>query len=224
MTSVALIPLRGGSKGIKDKNIKVLFGKPLCAWVLEAASMAKYVDSVYVSTDSDKIADVVRSLGLGVKIVDRPPELATDTASTESVVTHFMQEIPFDNLLTIQATSPLLQPQEIDTAFSEFSSNQFDSMISVNRLKQFLWNEDGTPNNYDPKARPRRQDFDGAIVENGAFYISKRTTILKYGSRIGGKVGFFEMSEAGRFEIDEMVDFEIAEILLRKRVSGHLQM
>jgi CMP-N-acetylneuraminic acid synthetase len=224
MTTVALVPLRGGSKGIKDKNIKPLFGKPLCYWVLEAASCAAEVDEVYVSTDSQKIANVVESLGLGVQVIERPDSLATDSATTEAVVEHFLSVLSPKVLITIQATSPLLQSSDIDAAMSQFRKNDLDSLISINRLKQFLWNENGTPLNYDPRNRPRRQDFAGAIVENGAFYISKRTTILKHGSRIGGKVGFFELSEAGRLEIDDMVDFRIADLLLRYRSAGNRQL
>jgi N-acylneuraminate cytidylyltransferase len=223
MTTVALVPLRGGSKGIKDKNIKLLFGKPLCSWVLEAASRAAEVDEVYVSTDSQKIASVVESLGLGVQVIERPDFLATDSATTEAVVAHFLSVVSPKVLITIQATSPLLQANDIDAAVLQFRKNDLDSLISINRLKQFLWNENGTPLNYDPTNRPRRQDFAGAIVENGAFYISKRSTIERSGSRIGGKVGFFEMSEEGRVEIDEAIDFEVAEVLLRARAICELE-
>ena len=87
------------------------------------------------------------------------------------------------------------------------------------RLKQFLWNEDGTPLNYDPLIRPRRQDFSGQIVENGAFYISTRKQIEKTLCRVGGKVGFYEMTETESVEIDELLDFKCAALYLNSEIS-----
>ena len=101
---VALIPLRGGSKSIPRKNIKIIAGKPLCAWVLEAAHDVAEIDDVYVSTDDYEIISVVHSLNLGTKIIKRPAEFATDEASTESVMNHFSECVDFDILITIQAT------------------------------------------------------------------------------------------------------------------------
>ena len=96
MNKVALIPLRGGSKSIPKKNIKLLAGKPLAAWTLEAGVRASHIDALYVSTDSYEIADVVEGLGLGVQVIMRPAEFATDEASTEAVMLHFMSEVQFD--------------------------------------------------------------------------------------------------------------------------------
>ena len=220
MHCVALIPLRGGSKGIQNKNIKTLYGRPLCAWTLQAAHEVSTIDEVYVSTDSDQIADVVLALDLGVKVLKRPDELATDKASTDSVALHFADNVSFDRLVTIQATSPLLTAEHLRQALAKFESQELDSLLSTNRLKQFLWNEDGSPMNYDPLNRPRRQDFNGAIVENGAFYISKRSIIESTSCRIGGRVGFFDMPDETKIEIDDPMDFQIAEMMLAAREHG----
>jgi CMP-N-acetylneuraminic acid synthetase len=218
MKNVALIPLRGGSKGILKKNIRLLNGKPLCAWVLEAAVSATFVDEVYVSTECEEIKETVNSLNLGIKVLKRPSELAADESSTESVIKHFYDNVSFDRLIMIQATSPLLKSSHLDEAIRQFDLNNLESLISVRLLKQFLWNEDGTPTNYDPQMRPRRQNFRGQIVENGAFYITTNSQFSKTFCRVGPKVGFYEMSDTESIEIDELIDFECASVFLKFQV------
>ena len=217
MNTIVLIPLRGGSKSIPKKNIKPIAGKPLSAWTLEAAVGSAQIDAVYVSTDSDEIADVVQGLGLGVKVISRPAEFATDSASTESVMLHFMRDLEFDVLVTIQATSPLLAAHDLDEAMTQFRDQQLDSMLSAVRTKRFFWNDDASPINYDPLHRPRRQDFPGTLMENGAFYITKREVLECYQCRLGGKIGIYEMDESTAVEIDEPEDWERVERLLLQR-------
>ena len=214
---VALIPLRGGSKSILKKNIKFICGKPLCAWVLEAAVNSELIDSVYVSTDSKEIADVVVGLNMGIKIIERPSNLSTDKATTESVILHAMEIIPFDKVVTIQATSPLLETLDIDRALIDFEKLKYDSMLSAVRMKRFFWTENGLPINYNPISRPMRQDFKGTFMENGAFYITKRSVLKNLKCRIGGVVGIFEMDEKTAVEIDEPDDWTIVERLLKEK-------
>ena len=214
---VALIPLRGGSKSILKKNIKFICGRPLCAWVLEAAVNSELIDSVYVSTDSKEIADVVVGLNMGIKIIERPSNLSTDKATTESVILHAMEIIPFDKVVTIQATSPLLETLDIDRALIDFEKLKYDSMLSAVRMKRFFWTENGLPINYNPISRPMRQDFKGTFMENGAFYITKRSVLKNLKCRIGGVVGIFEMDEKTAVEIDEPDDWTIVERLLKEK-------
>ena len=217
MKIVALLPLRGGSKSILKKNIKSIAGKPLSAWTLAAAAGSTQVSAVYVSTDSDEIADVVHGLGLGVKVISRPDEFATDGATTESVMLHFMREVDFDVLITIQATSPLLTAHDLDQAITQFQKQRLDSMLSAVRTKRFFWNDNASPINYDPLHRPRRQDFHGTLMENGAFYITKREILQRHQCRLGGRIGVYEMDESTAVEIDEPDDWEHVEQLLLKR-------
>jgi CMP-N-acetylneuraminic acid synthetase len=216
---VALIPLRGGSKSILKKNIKFICGRPLCAWVLDAAVNSELIDSVYVSTDSKEIADVVINLNMGIKIIDRPSNLSTDKATTESVMLHAMKIIPFDSIVTIQATSPLLESAHIDNALVDFETLKYDSMLSAVRVKRFFWTKDGLPINYNPISRPMRQDFEGTFMENGAFYITKRSVLKNLECRVGGVVGIFEMDEKTAVEIDEPNDWTIVENLLEERIQ-----
>ena len=217
MITLALFPLRGGSKSIPKKNIKPLAGKPLAAWGLEAAVRARQIDAVYVSTDSDEIAEVVQGLGIGVQVIHRPVEYATDEASTESVMLHFLREVTCDLLVTIQATSPLLAAQDLDRAVAQLHQQRLDSMLSAVRTKRFFWNDDATPINYDPLLRPRRQDFPGTLMENGAFYMTRRDILQRYQCRLGGKVGIYEMDESTALEIDEPEDWERVERQLLER-------
>lgn len=218
---IALIPLRGGSKSIPKKNIKEIAGKPLCAWVLEAATGCEFIKEVYVSTDSSEIEAVVLGLNLGIKILRRPAEYATDSASTESVMLHALRELVFDKLVTIQATSPLLEAGHLEIALQQFEAQQLDSMLSAVRTKRFFWTDDATPINYDPQNRPRRQDFTGTLMENGAFYITRRAILEAYQCRLGGKIGIYEMPEQAALEIDEPHDWSSVAHLLKTRTREH---
>lgn len=222
--TIALVPLRGGSKGIPKKNIKAIAGRPLCAWVLRAASEARRIDAVYVSTDSDEIKEVVAGLGLDIQILDRPADLATDEATTESVMMHFLENVRDCRLLiTIQATSPLLQAQQLDEALANFDSNEYDSMLSVVRTGRFFWTEDATPLNYDPQRRQRRQDFRGTFMENGAFYITKASLLAQRKCRLGGHIGLYEMPEETGIEIDTSEDWDAVARLLQQKYEGGLK-
>jgi N-acylneuraminate cytidylyltransferase len=211
---IALVPLRGGSKSIPGKNIKLLAGKPLCAWSLEAAHEAGIFDRIVVSTDSEEIANVVDSFGLPVEVIMRPAELATDTASTESVMLHIAERIEFETLVTIQATSPLVRSEDFVKARSQFQRNSLDSLLTGVRVKHFYWSKEGLPLNYDPLHRPRRQDFAGSLMENGAFYFTRREILMTTGCRLGGKIGVYEMDEDTAVEIDEPSDWQVVERLL----------
>lgn len=218
--TVALVPLRGGSKSIPQKNIKPLGGKPLCCWVLEAATACENIDAVYVSTDCSLIRQTVLDMGLGVQVIQRPEELATDEASTESVMLHFMEQMTCERLVTIQATSPLLTAQHLTDALIRFDTEELDSMLSAVRNRRFFWRDDATPINYDPQFRPRRQEFVGTLMENGAFYITRNETLQQTRCRLGGKIGVFEMPEETAVEIDEPADWESLSRLLSQTAQS----
>ncbi|MDR1741512.1 MAG: acylneuraminate cytidylyltransferase family protein [Synergistaceae bacterium] len=214
----ALIPLRGGSKSIPLKNIRPIAGMPLCFWALRAAVESSLFDGIYVSTDCAAIAETVTGFALsGVEVVDRPPELASDTSPTEDVMLHLMSHRPFDTLFTLQATSPLTTPDDLRGAYEMFVSGKYDSMLTAVNVKRFFWNRSGQPINYDCFARPRRQDFAGSLMENGAFYITARHVLERCKNRLGGKIGIYEMPCDTAVEIDEERDWEIVERLLLAR-------
>lgn len=216
---VAFIPARGGSKSIPLKNIKPIAGKPLIHWTIEAALKTNCIEKVYVSTDSEKIKTCVEQLkDHRVEVISRSQETATDSASSESALLEFCKNYNFDHVFFIQATSPLLTANDLSGAWKKYYDKKFDSIVSVVKQRRFIWEEGShqiaTPKNYNPLKRPRRQEFDGFFVENGAFYLSTRKNIINSKCRISGKIGLHEMSEETYFEIDEPRDWIIAEKLL----------
>lgn len=226
--NVAFIPVRGGSKSIPLKNIKPICGKPLVYWTVKAACECKYIDKVYIATDSDKIRETVEEFKKGFKatlfnkalVIDRSAESASDTASTESAMLEFAKNYEFDNIVLIQATSPLLQSEDLNKGFEMFNEEGTDSVLSTVRQKRFNWQIDEkgyvNPTNYDVFNRPRRQEFDGYLVENGAFYICSKEDLLRTKNRVSGNMKAVEMSEDTFFEIDEPSDWLIIEALMKK--------
>lgn len=220
MKTVAFIPVRGGSKSIPLKNIKEINGKPLVYWTVKAASECPDIDEVYVATDSDVITTIVNGFGMDkVQVIGRSAESASDTASTESAMLEFGEKYEFDNIVLIQATSPLLQSLDLEHGFELFFEKDTDSVLSVVRQKRFLWEEKDDfvePINYDYLNRPRRQEFDGFLVENGAFYITTKALLQASRCRISGRIKAVEMKEATYFEIDELSDWIIIEKLMEQ--------
>jgi YrbI family 3-deoxy-D-manno-octulosonate 8-phosphate phosphatase len=225
MKTVALIPVRGGSKSIPGKNIKSLGGRPLLHWTLEAAVGCPAIDAVYVSSDSPAIRESAIQFGHSkVFALDRAPETATDTASTESVMLDFAAERDFERIVLIQATSPLTTSDDLSGAIKHLDSTGADSLLTVTHEHRFLWGDqgDGTAiaKNYDPVKRPRRQDWSGELVENGAFYVCSREGLLRTHSRLHGKVAYWTMSGKTAVEIDTPEDWEILEALMQRRGSS----
>ena len=220
--NVAFIPVRGGSKSIPLKNIKEINGKPLVYWTVRAACDCKYIDTVYVATDSEAIKNVVESFGFSkVKVIGRSEESSSDTASTESAMLEFADSYKFENIVLVQATSPLLTGEDLDRGFEVFFQPETDSVLSAVKQKRFQWSikADGnaTATNYDVFARPRRQDYEGYFVENGAFYITRRLDLIKHKNRISGNIKIVEMNEDTFFEIDEPSDWIVIEALMKKK-------
>lgn len=217
--NIAFIPARCGSKSIKFKNIKSFCGKPLIFWNLKALSNSKLIDEIVVATDCSKIEDIVLSFSFkNVLVYRRDKKNATDIASTESVLLEYLNKNKLDkknNILIVQATSPLTESKDFTNAIIQFQNNKSDSMLTCVRKKHFVWNNNG-PINYDFKNRPRRQDFDGILVENGAFYINSIENILKYGNRLSGVISIFEMEGYKYIELDEEDDWLIAEKFMYK--------
>ena len=220
--TLAFIPVRGGSKSIPLKNIKPFCGKPLVYWNVAALQNASSIDKIIVATDSPIIKETVSSFGFDKVIVyDRKAENACDTASTESVMLEYIEAAKLSNadvFMLVQATSPLTETSHFEEGMQLYNKGNFDSIISCVRNKRFFWNDDGTSKNYDYRARPRRQEFDGMFMENGAFYINTVANIKKDKNRLSGKIGIYEMPEYTATEIDEPDDWVILENLMQRHV------
>ncbi len=218
MRWIALMPLRGGSKSIPHKNIRRLAGRPLFAWSLEQALLSECFDELFVASDAEEIRRCVTAeFGDRVNVIDRAPDNCTDQASTESVMLEFRERVPVDVLCLIQATSPLTRAADFRLAKEKFLSGKLDSLLTAAEFRRFLWSRAGAPLNYDPAKRPRRQEFDGALVENGAFYFTRDGILKQHHNRLGGRIGIHIMAPDTLAEIDEPEDWIVVEQLLRHR-------
>lgn len=217
--NIALIPARCGSKSIKFKNIKDLCGKPLIYWNLIELEKSSIIDKIYVATDCEEIKKVVESFNLSkVKIYLRTEESATDTASSEFILLEFLKQNNFnkeDYIFLVQATAPLTVSSDFTNAFNQLKQERNDSLLTCVREKVFIW-EDGKAINYDYNERPRRQDFDGLLVETGAFYINTVNNIIKNQNRLSGNISIYEMASYQNIDIDEEDDWLIATKLMNK--------
>lgn len=231
-TFVALIAARGGSKGIKLKNIRPLAGQPLISWTIQAAKGSRLVDSVFVITDHKQIASVASQQE--VEVISEPAKLATDHVQQEPVWMFGLKELQrsgrqFDYAVILQPTSPLRDAQDVDKAIKKLVDSGSNSLLSVTQSKKFIWDASGKPINYDFKKRPLRQQMtekDQQYAENGAIYIIATSQLLKTGARLGGKIAYHIMPEERSIDIDTEEDLRLAGLVLRgvapspKRVAG----
>ena len=222
MSTVAIIPGRGGSKGITDKNLQPVGGIPLIARAIHSALASPAIDEVYVSTDSDRIAEAARSAGAGV--INRPDDISGDTASSESAILHAITELPHaETVVFIQATSPFIDPVDLTKACELVTSGEFDMAFSGVEDHGFRWEEnDGAfdPIGHEASARPRRQDLPHRILETGAFYVFRASGIVDSGSRFHGRIGVVEVARNNAMEIDSYDDLELARRLAQREVSA----
>ena len=220
---VAVIPARGGSKGVPRKNVRDVAGKPLIAWTVEAALCAKCVDTVAVSTDDAEIASVAERYG--ARVVRRPAEISGDEASSESALLHALQKlggegIRADILVFMQCTSPLTTGEDVDACVETLVKERADSAFTAKEFFYFVWRRlsDGSAEgiNHDKRFRPRRQDREPQYEENGAVYAMVADGFLKAQHRFFGRTVLSLMPESRCFEIDTEFDLEVADRLLSR--------
>ena len=225
MRVVAIIPARGGSKGIPRKNIIDFLGKPLISYSIEQALNTKHEIDVHVSSDCDQILDISKKFG--AKLIKRPKELSGDEDNSESALIHAIETIErdknFDVCVFLQATSPLRFSNDIDNTLEKMKQDKLDSIFSGAILEDFLiWEKDLNHTlrslNYDYAARKRRQDRDQQYVENGSIYAFNKESFKKSKNRIHGMFGISLMHSWQNFEIDTMEDLELCEMIYSKKV------
>lgn len=220
---LGIIPARGGSKRLPGKNILPLAGKPLIAWTIEAAQKSRYIDRILVSSDDDTILDIARSLG--VEILERPGELATDTASSFDVVNHVHESIQekYEITILLQPTSPLRTEFHIDEGLELFKENKAAAVISVSEMEHSpLWAntlpENGDMRNFlSPEViNKRSQDLPTYYRINGALYICDTEQMLAQRKFIlDDNIFAYRMPPERSIDIDSRFDFLFAETLLR---------
>ena len=220
---VAIIPARGGSKGLPNKNIIDFCGKPLIAWTIEQCLSSKYISDVWVSSDSQEILSV--SEKYGAKTINRPSDISGDLASSESVLRHAIEVIPrndnIDLVFAPQVTSPLRETKDINNAIELFQKEKYDSMFSSCIAEDlFFWERSKSGElqsvNYDYLNRKRRQDVQEQVIENGSFYVFRPEILQKNNNRFGGKIGHFKMDFWKMFEIDNLEDLKMCRVLMQE--------
>jgi YrbI family 3-deoxy-D-manno-octulosonate 8-phosphate phosphatase len=213
---VAVIPARGGSKGVPGKNLKRVAGRSLVARAVDAARTASSIDLVIVSTDDAEIAREARAAG--ARVVDRPADIASDTAGSEAAVLHAIASVGarVEIVVFIQATSPFISPDDLDEAIDRVRSGHEDVVFAAARTHAFLWRQTtagAVGVNHDAAHRPRRQDRDAEFQETGAFYVMRSDGFLRAGHRFFGRVGIHEVDSARALEIDTVRELELASLI-----------
>jgi CMP-N,N'-diacetyllegionaminic acid synthase len=224
MSVLAIIPARSGSKEILQKNIKLLSGKPLIAWTIEAAKRAKSIDKIIVSTDSDIIAKTAKQYGAEVPFL-RPPELSQDESTTVDTILHAIEQLPnYDWVLLLQPTSPLRTASDIDSFLNFCQNHKANSTVSICKVnKHPYWmytRNDSFELQSFVKERieiTRRQDLPSTYSLNGALYLVKVDWFLKHKSFINEETKGYLMSPEKSVDIDNIEDWNWAEYLINQK-------
>jgi len=228
---IGIVPLRSGSKGIPNKNIKDFLGKPLFWWVCNALQKSHYIEEFHVLLDSMNYADAFVSFYFSKgRIHWRSIETATDEATTESAVMDWIHKgvfkrEPEDHIVLVQATSPWVNSFFVDGAISQYvEETDCKSLLSVSQSERFFWTyksrieQVGVPVNYDPIKRERRQNFhNGLFVENGGIYINSIQNYIDNKCRLTPPVSLYITPPYTSYEIDEKEDWNILETLLQEK-------
>ena len=223
---IAIIPARGGSKAIPKKNIMDFCGKPLIAWSIEHAMSSKYIDEVYVSTDDNEISNI--SKRYGAKVIKRPEEISGDLSPSEEALKHVLSEIKkvsheeIDYVVFLQATSPLREVNDIDSAINKIKSDNSDSLFSAYDIGDFfIWkkiNGKLESINHDYNNRKMKQQLEKEYRENGSIYVFKPDILFKYNNRLGGKISIYEMDVWKSSQIDYYEDVPLTEFYMKNKI------
>jgi CMP-N-acetylneuraminic acid synthetase len=223
-TFLAIIPARGGSKRLPNKNILNLNGKPLIAYSIEAALQSKYINNVVVSSDSDSILNIAKSFK--AQTIKRPDYLATDSAKSFDAIKHTIENMPqYDYIVLLQPTSPLRDANNIDQAINLLEQKNADAIISVSAMEHSpLWantlDDNLSMKNFlkDEVLNKRSQDLETYYRLNGAIYITKTDKLLKEETFfLKDNIFAYIMNRENSIDIDEDIDFQLAKIILDKK-------
>jgi CMP-N-acetylneuraminic acid synthetase len=221
----ALLPMKGHSERVPNKNLRDFLGRPLYHHIAESLLGSRSVDWIIIDTDSRQIAEDAKGNFDRVVIVDRPEEICGDMVEMNAVIDYDLSQIGGEHFLQTHSTNPLLTAETIDRAVECYFKNldNYDSLFSVNRLQTRLYHKDGSPINHDPKELKRTQDLPSVYEENSNIYIFSRSSFEEAGKRrIGKRPYMFEMDQIEAIDIDVMNDFELAKALYLLREGGRL--
>lgn len=232
MKILAIIPARGGSKGVPGKNIKILNGKPLLAYTAEVALASRYLDGILVSTDDAEIKEVAQKYGLDVPFL-RPTELAQDHTPTIAVVQHALEFLAlagkkYDAVCLLQPTSPFRTVKFLDEAIQKFKSSDCDALISVRKVPveynpHWTFVKDSSGNlviaTGEQQIIPRRQELPDAFHRDGSIYITRTEVIMQNHSLLGRSTAYVESTDENHINIDTLSDWEQASMIAQNLKS-----
>lgn len=226
MMIIAIIPARGGSKGIPRKNIRIVGGEPLIAHSIEVANSTKYISRTIVSTDDEEIAKISREYGAEVPFI-RPKNLAQDDSPTILALQHAVKTLESMNekinvVVTLQPTSPLRTVEDLNNSILKILNTNCDSVISVTEVKEhpyltFKIDQDRLYPFYGEDKLVRRQDLHKVYFVNGAIYVTKRDVLMEQNTLYGGLSRPYIMCKENSFQIDDPIDLHIVNCLFEKR-------
>ena len=219
MKIAALVPMRHHSQRVPGKNYRPLAGKPLFQHILETLQAVPEIDTVMVDTDSEPVMDGVQRLFPNVKLIQRPEHLRADDVPMNDILLHDTAQVQADFYLQTHSTNPLLKAETISRGIQSFITNipTYDSLFSVTRLQTRLYWQDGRAINHNPLELLQTQDLPPVYEENSCVYLFTRENLERKKHRIGDKPLMFEIDADEAWDIDEELDFEIADFLMRKR-------
>ncbi|MBL9136094.1 MAG: acylneuraminate cytidylyltransferase [Verrucomicrobiales bacterium] len=229
---LAIIPARAGSKGIPGKNLRRIAGKSILAWTIDAAKNSRHGLRVVVSTDGAEIAAEAKACG--AEVVWRPESIAGDRAKSEDALLHVIDHFASNEgyhpalIVFLQCTSPLTAGADIDGTIDALTREGAETAVAVVPFHYFLWRREphggGTGINHDSRVRPLRQEREPQFLETGAVYVMQTEGFLRTRHRFFGKTALYEMPAERRWEIDDPVDLEVAEVLLRHQIAESIQL
>jgi CMP-N-acetylneuraminic acid synthetase len=222
MKLIALVPMRHHSQRVPGKNFRLLAGKPLYQHIIETLLNVSEISEIVVDTDSQPVIDGLRQNFPQVKIVDRPEHLRADDVPMNDILIHDTEQFPADFYLQTHSTNPLLKPGTISQAIGGFLSEYptRDSLFSVTRLQTRLYDRNGSAINHDPSMLIQTQDLPPVYEENSCLYIFTRPNLIRKHHRIGDTPLMFEIDAAEAWDIDEELDFEICDFLLKRQLAN----
>jgi CMP-N-acetylneuraminic acid synthetase len=219
MQFAALVPMRHHSQRVPGKNYRPLAGKPLYQHIIETLLAVPEIGQVLVDTDSDPVMDGLRRDFPQVKVIGRPESLRADTIPMNEILLYDTEQVQADFYLQTHSTNPLLRPETISIAVRTFLSDYptHDSLFSVTRLQTRLYDQHGQALNHDPNVLLQTQDLPPVYEENSCMYIFTRENLVRRRNRLGERPLLFEIEAAEAWDIDEELDFAIADFLMQKR-------
>ena len=221
---VALVPMRHHSVRVPEKNFRLISGKPLYHYIISSLLQVEEIDQIVVNTDSEIISEGLNIYFPDVKIIKRPEHLRADAVPMNEILMYDVEKIEADLYLQTHSTNPLLKSSTISTAINQLVNNMpaYDSLFSVTKLQTRFWDQLTRPVNHNPAILLRTQDLPPIYEENSCIYMFQRKTLVEHRNRIGERPLMFEIDRSEAFDIDEELDFLMADLMISNNLKNDL--